>query len=212
MINEYIFLKLCMIILDIYGLSIFMIITVALKKIDACFHKWKGMLTWNRPLKMKHLKRGKIYYQWNHESIHVTNFVSHKNDFDDLNLKWVLSKSWSWFIKLNELKMNNDFSLEWLWLVFLVFMIWFLCNSLYSWNIYLITQLFLFNISQVMIWMHEIFMNLFWCMQWEVSIMHGRMQCDKLIPWWFEIFMIWNDAYAFYYDNVWCVSWMLKKN
>ncbi len=47
--------------------------------------------------------------------------------------------------------------------------------------------------------------------KWEVSIMHGRMQCDKLIPWWFEIFMIWNDAYAFYYDNVWCVSWMLKK-
>ena len=105
------------------------------------------MLTWNRPLKMKHLKRGKIYYQWNHESIYVINFVSHKNDFDDLNLKWVLSKSWSWFIKLNELKMNDDFSLEWLWLVFLVFMIWFLCNSLYSWNIYLITQLFLFQYS-----------------------------------------------------------------
>ena len=61
------------------------------------WHKWKGMLTWNRPLKMKHLKRGKIYYQWNHESIYVINFVSHKNDFDDLNLKWVLSKSWSWF-------------------------------------------------------------------------------------------------------------------
>ena len=105
------------------------------------------MLTWNRSLKMKHLKRGKIYYQWNHESIYVINFVSHKNDFDDLNLKWVLSKSWSWFIKLNELKMNNDFSLEWLWLVFLVFMIWFLCNYLYSWNIYLITQLFLFQYS-----------------------------------------------------------------
>ena len=34
--------------------------------------------------------------------------------------------------------------------------------------------------------------------KWEVSIMHGRMQCDKLIPWWFEIFMIWNDAYAFF--------------
>ena len=160
MINEYIFFM-----YDDSWLSIFMIITVALKKIDACFHKWKGMLTWNRPLKMKHLKTGKIYYQWNHESIYVINFVSHKNDFDDLNLKWVLSKSWSWFIKLNELKMNDDFSLEWLWLVFLVFMIWFLCNSLYSWNIYLITQLFLFNIPQVMIWMHEIFMNLFWCMQ-----------------------------------------------
>ena len=62
------------------------------------WHKWKGMLTWNRSLKMKHLKKGgKIYYQWNHESIYVINFVSHKNDFDDSNLKWVLLKSWSWF-------------------------------------------------------------------------------------------------------------------
>ena len=44
--------------------------------------------------------------------------------------------------------------------------------------------------------------------KWKVMIMHGRMQFDKLILSWFEIFMIWNDAYAF----VWCVSWMLKIN
>ena len=134
------------------------------------------MLTWNRPLKMKHLKRRKIYYQWNHESIYVINFVSHKNDFDDLNLKWVLSKSWSWFIKLNELKMNNDFSLEWLWLVFLVFMIWFLCNSLYSWKVYLITQLFILLIF--LMWWYEymkyslIYFDVY---KWKVMIMHGRI-------------------------------------
>ena len=124
------------------------------------WHKWKGMLTWNRPLKMKHLKKGgKIYYQWNHESIYVINFVSHKNDFDDLNLKWVLSKSWSWFVKLNELKLND-------------------CDlhSLYSWyDFYAILCIherfisspnyFLLDIPYVMIWIHEIFINLFWCIQ-----------------------------------------------
>ena len=28
------------------------------------------------------------------------------------------------------------------------------------------------------------------------------MQFDRFIPWWFEMFMIWNDAYVFYYDDV----------
>lgn len=69
--------------------------------IDTCL---KSMLTWNQSLKMKHLKKkgeggggGGIYYQWNHESTYVMNFVNHKNNFDNLKLKCVLSKSWSWF-------------------------------------------------------------------------------------------------------------------
>ena len=28
------------------------------------WHKWKGMLTWNRSLKMKHLKKGEKYMNW----------------------------------------------------------------------------------------------------------------------------------------------------
>ena len=84
-------------ILETYGLSIFTVMKMAFSVFEhwCIFFIWHK---WNKSLKMKHLKKGKIYYQWNHESIYVMNFVNLKNDFDDLNLKWVLSKSWSWFL------------------------------------------------------------------------------------------------------------------
>ena len=131
------------------------------------------MLTWNQSLKMKYLKkRGEIYYQWNHESIYVINFVSHKNDFDDLNLKWVLSKSWLWFVKLNELKMNDDFSLEWLWPVFLVFMIWF-----FVFMKGLSHHPIIFFLILLMWWYEYIKYSLIYfdVYKWKVMIMHGRI-------------------------------------
>ena len=128
---------------------------------------------------------------------------------------------WIW----NEFYQNHDLDLSnwmnWKWMMI------FLLNdcdlySLYSWYdfyaILCIHEIFIsspnYFFSIFLKWWYEC-MRYSWIYfdvcKWEVSIMHGRMQCDKLIPWWFEIFMIWNDAYAFYYDNVWCVSWMLKK-
>ena len=150
-------------ILDIYGLSIFMIITVALKKkkIDACFHKWKGMLTWNRSLKMKHLKKGKKYIINEIMNLLMLRILwTIKMIFGDLNLNEFYPKSWSWFRDIYKLRfiMNQDFFINrspkifpWLFkrrffktkcvFYYYLFMIWFLYNSLYSWNVYRITQL-----------------------------------------------------------------------
>ena len=86
-------------------------------------------------------------------------------------------------------------------------MIKFLCNSLYSWNVYLITQLFSswYSLCGDIKLCMKYSWDYFDAYKWKVMIMHGRMQFDKLIPLWFEIFIIWNDAcntYAFYYDNI----------
>ena len=90
-------------------------------------------------------------------------------------------------------------------------MIWFLCNSLYSWNVYHITQL-------LSSWYSlcgdiKLCMKYSWyyfdAYKWKVMIMNGRMKFDKLIPSWFETFMIWNYAcncfLLWWYMNIMCI-------
>ena len=109
------------------------------------------------------------------------------DDLDDLNLNEFYLKSWSWFRDIYKLRfiMNQDFSLidllrfsfDYLWvgfskrnhvfwyshvlifhdMIFMQFLVFMKCLSHHL--------IILLDIPYVMIRIHEIFINLFWCIQ-----------------------------------------------